>query len=50
MREDGSDLIASGALDVHEIRIRVLNESLQFVSVTLRVRVRVQQVDSESLL
>ena len=29
--EDGRDLVAAGALDVHEVAVRVLHEALQLV-------------------
>ena len=31
MTEDGRDLVTAGALDIHEVAIRVLHEALQLV-------------------
>jgi hypothetical protein len=43
--EDGRDLEASGALDVHEEAIRALHEALELVSASLEFGRRVEEVD-----
>jgi hypothetical protein len=47
VREHGGDLVAPGALDVHEVGVGVLHEALQLVPALLLVRARVQQVLGE---
>lgn len=45
--EDGGDLVAAGALHVHEVRVRVLHQALQLVLPLLLGGQRVQQVLGE---
>lgn len=45
--EHGGDFVASGALDIHEIRIRVLDQTLQLVFAFLILGTRVQEVFRE---
>ena len=45
--EHGGDLVAAGALDVHEVRVGVLDEALQLVLALLVVRARVEEVLSK---
>ena len=40
--EDGGDLVTAGALDVHEVAVRVLHEALQLVLALLVLGARVQ--------
>ena len=45
--EDGRDLVASGALDVHEVGVGVLHKALQLVLALLVLGSRVQEVLSK---
>ena len=45
--EDGGDLVAPGALHVHEVRVGVLDQALQLVLALLILGARVQQVNGE---
>ena len=45
--ENGGDLVASGALDVHEVGVGVLHQALQLVLALLLVGARVQKVLGE---
>lgn len=47
MAEDRGDLEAAGALDVHEVRVRVLHQALQLVLPLLLSGQRVQKVLGE---
>ena len=47
MAEDGRDLAASGALDVHEVGVGVLHKALQLVLALLVLGSRVQEVLSK---
>lgn len=48
MREYRTDYVASGALDVHEVAVRVLHQPLQLVRVqTLLLRGRMQQIHGQ---
>ena len=49
MREDGGDLEASGALDVHEERSGRLDKLLQLVLSGLSFSGRVEEIDGENL-
>ena len=44
MAEDGRDLVAARALDVHEVRVWMLDKSLQFVLALLILGTRMQEV------
>ena len=50
MREYSSDSKAARALDVHEERVGVLNQTLELVAASLMLGRRVDEVDSESLV
>ena len=45
--EDGGDLVAAGALDVHEVRVGVLHQALELVLALLVFGSGVQKVFSE---
>ena len=45
MAEDGGDVEASGALDVHEERVGALHEALSFVLSLVEFLGRVEQID-----
>uniref|UniRef100_A0AAG5D400 Uncharacterized protein n=1 Tax=Anopheles atroparvus TaxID=41427 RepID=A0AAG5D400_ANOAO len=47
MAEDGGDLVATGALHVHEVRVRMGHEALQLVTPLLFSRQRVQEILGE---
>jgi hypothetical protein len=49
VREHGSDLETTGALDVHEEGSRRLNKLLQLVLLSLRLGGGVEKVDGENL-
>jgi hypothetical protein len=49
VREDGGDLEASGALDVHEERSGRLDKLLQLVLSGLSFSGRVEEIDGENL-
>jgi len=42
MTENGRDLVAAGTFDVHEERVRMLDESFQLASLALLDRIWVQ--------
>ena len=44
MTENSCDLVASWALDIHEVRVRVLHKSLQLVLPLLVLGQRLQQL------
>ena len=44
MAEDGRDLVAARTLDVHEVRVWMLDKSLQFVLALLILGTRMQEV------
>ena len=50
MREHGGDSEAARALDVHEERVRALNQTLELVAAGLMLRRGVGEVDGESLV
>jgi len=50
VREDGSDVEATGALDVHEVRVRGLHQTLELVGLGGLLSRRVKEVDSERRL
>jgi len=45
VREDGGDLKAAGALDIQEVAVGRLNQSLQLVGVLLVLSSGMQQID-----
>lgn len=45
--EDSGDVEATGALDVHEVRVGALHKTLELVSVPLVFLARVKKIDSE---
>ena len=47
MGEDRRDLVAAGALDVHEVRVGVLHEALQLVLALLVLGPGVEQIACE---
>ena len=47
MAEDGGDLVAAGALDVHEVGVGVLDQALQLVLALLVLGTRMQKIDGE---
>jgi len=48
VREDGRDGEAARALDIHEVRVGGLHETLELMAPLLSLREGVEQVDSES--
>jgi len=49
VREDGGDLEAAGALDVHEERVGLGHDLLELVGAGLSLGGGVEEVDSENL-
>ena len=47
VREDGGNLVTSRALDVHEVRVWVLDQALQLVLALLNFGLGVQKVAGE---
>ena len=47
MAEDGGDLVAAGALDVHEVAVGVLDQALQLVLALLVLGAGMQEVFCE---
>jgi len=47
MAEHGCDLVAAGALDIHEIGVGALDKALQLALALLLILARVQQIFSE---